>query len=70
MLCDLGTDNVLVCEHQANGTFKISSILKMPPGSGPRHMALHDNGKWGYVLNELTSTLTTLLKTDSGWGRR
>ena len=30
----------------------------VPPGSGPRHFAFHPEGKFGYVINELNSTVT------------
>jgi len=30
--------------------------LKMDDGAGPRHLAIHPNGKWIYVLNELNAT--------------
>jgi len=30
------------------------------PGSGPRHLALHPNGKWMYSVNELDSTVDVL----------
>jgi len=29
-------------------------------GAGPRHLALHPNGRWAYLVNELDSTITTL----------
>jgi 6-phosphogluconolactonase len=29
-----------------------------PPGGGPRHMKFHPNGKWAYVLNELSLSVT------------
>lgn len=69
MLCDLGTDKVLLYTHESAGKLLPASpaALDIPPGSGPRHLALHSNGKWGYVLNELSSSLTTLLKTHAGW---
>ena len=35
--------------------------------SGPRHIAFHPNGKFGYVINELDSTVTTYAY-DSGSG--
>jgi len=28
------------------------------PGSGPRHFAFHPNGKFGYVLTEMATTVT------------
>ena len=30
----------------------------MKPGSGPRHIALHPNGRWAYVISELANTVT------------
>lgn len=33
------------------------------PGSGPRHIAFHPNGRWVYLINELDSTLDRLLWT-------
>ncbi len=38
----------------------------MPKGAGPRQMAFHPNGKWAYVVNELSSTVTLIKKMDSG----
>lgn len=32
--------------------------LDFNPGDGPRHLAFHPNGKWIYVLNELSNTVT------------
>jgi 6-phosphogluconolactonase len=29
-------------------------------GAGPRHLALHPNGRWAYLVNELDSTITAL----------
>lgn len=40
--------------------------LGMEPGAGPRHMTFHPNGKWAYVLNELSSTVTVLEKNTDG----
>ena len=34
--------------------------LQLAPGSGPRHLALHNNGQIVYCINERNSTLTTL----------
>ena len=30
----------------------------LPPGSGPRHLAFHPNGRWCYTSNELLLTVT------------
>lgn len=40
--------------------------LKMEEGAGPRHLSFHPNGKWIYVINELNSTITQVLKPQNG----
>jgi 6-phosphogluconolactonase len=32
--------------------------VRVPPGSGPRHVAFHPGGRWLYAINELQSTVT------------
>ncbi len=57
--CDLGADSVFVYAFDAaQGQLTQEQEVKMQPGSGPRHMALHPDGTAGYVLGELDSTLT------------
>ncbi|HTU02998.1 MAG TPA: lactonase family protein [Candidatus Sulfotelmatobacter sp.] len=34
--------------------------IKMRPGAGPRHLALHPGGKFAYLINELDSTVVAL----------
>jgi 6-phosphogluconolactonase len=34
--------------------------VALPPGSGPRHIAVHPETKFAYVLNELTATVTAM----------
>ena len=43
----------------ANGALTPSNpaTATLPAGSGPRHMALHPNGKWAYVIDETDSTM-------------
>ena len=56
---DLGTDEVVVYRLDAsNHTLKRHGAGKVPPGSGPRHLKFHPDGKWAYVLNELGLTVT------------
>jgi 6-phosphogluconolactonase len=62
MVADLGIDQVLVFRFDSNTgslTPADSGIVKLKPGSGPRHIAFSPSGKHTYVLNELTSTVTT-----------
>ena len=40
--------------------------LAMAPGAGPRHLTFHPNGKWLYVVNELSGTVTLVEKTIRG----
>ncbi|MEQ1826849.1 MAG: lactonase family protein [Pirellula sp.] len=56
---DLGIDRVMIYRVDANQsklTWHGEGVV--PPGSGPRHMKFHPNGKWIYVLNELSLTVT------------
>ena len=41
---------------EANGPL----FCKLHPGSGPRHLSFHPNGRRVYVINELDSTLAAL----------
>jgi 6-phosphogluconolactonase len=40
--------------------------LAMETGAGPRHLSIHPNGKWIYVVNELDCTVTLVKKTENG----
>jgi len=53
---DLGLDKVIT-HSVSKGTLTEGSSLKLPGGSGPRHMVWHPKGVWAYVLNELLSTV-------------
>ena len=59
---DLGTDQVVIYRYDRQGGL-ITPNPQMPaarvkPGAGPRHFAFHPQGKFGYVINELNSTVT------------
>lgn len=67
---DLGTDELVAYEFDpqtAQLRRRSDPQLKMPPGSGPRHMTFHPNGRWAYVINELASTVA-FLEYDSSAG--
>ena len=58
---DLGTDQVLAYKLDAvRGTLAPNAppFVRLPPGSGPRHFAFHPGGKYAYVINELTCTMS------------
>ncbi|GAB2729827.1 lactonase family protein [Streptomyces bullii] len=54
---DLGTDSVRVCTL-TEGALRPHREIALRPGSGPRHLAFHPDGRHAYVVNELTPTLT------------
>ncbi len=68
--CDLGTDNVWIFHFDAkNGTLTPAEppCAKVPPGSGPRHLAFHPNGRFAYSINELGMSVTAFTRdTESG----
>ncbi len=59
---DLGLDQILVYRLDA-ATGELTPhqppYTKVPPGSGPRHFTFHSGGKFAYVINEITCTVTT-----------
>lgn len=58
---DLGLDELLVYRFDAAaGTITPNNppFTKVAPRSGPRHFAFHPNGKYGYVINEISCTVT------------
>lgn len=70
LVADLGTDKVYVYTYDAGaGTLTPNDppFAALPPGSGPRHVALHPGGGFVYVVNELASTVTAFAYApDSG----
>ena len=52
--CDLGTDEILVFKVKDNGGITKVSSLKTPLGYGPRHMIFSKDGKYAYILCEMT----------------
>jgi 6-phosphogluconolactonase len=63
LAADLGTDKVMIYRFNPT-TGKLTTgkqpFAKLQAGAGPRHLTLHPNGKYAYVINELDSTLTVL----------
>ncbi len=60
-VADLGTDHVDVYRMLDGPGLEAVSFWKAAPGSGPRHMAFHPNGKWLYCIHELNGTLSALV---------
>lgn len=63
-VADLGTDEVIVYRVTDEQKLERHSAWKANPGAGPRHLALHENGKWMYCINELDSTMVALAFDD------
>lgn len=58
--CDLGLDKVLIYKiDPATGKMTAHGHGTVPPGSGPRHLAFHPNGKYVFVNNEMLMTVTS-----------
>lgn len=60
LAADLGADRVFVYRFNAGDgslTPNDPSSVSLKPGSGPRHISFHPNGKFVYVINELASTV-------------
>jgi len=57
---DLGLDETLVYKFDSSKgslTLNDPAFAKAHPGAGPRHFALHPNGKFAYVIDEMGSTV-------------
>jgi 6-phosphogluconolactonase len=64
-VCDLGTDNIWVFDFDArNGTLTPTNPPsgRVPPGSGPRHLALSPNGRSAYVNGEMALNVTAFAR--------
>lgn len=62
---DLGSDKISVFTvNPASARLGQPTLFPTPrPGSGPRHIAFHPNGRWVYSINELDSTIDFFLWT-------
>jgi 6-phosphogluconolactonase len=68
---DLGSDRVRTYKFDsAHGTLTPTDppAAKVPPGSGPRHLAFHPNGRFVYVANEMGCTVEVFSR-DAKTGR-
>jgi 6-phosphogluconolactonase len=60
LACDLGLDKVLIYKlDPSTGKLANHGHGTVPPGSGPRHLAFHPNGKFVFVNNEMAMTVTS-----------
>ena len=63
---DLGDDTIatFAIDPKTAHLGKPHLFQTMTPGSGPRHLAFHPNGRWAYGINELASRIDQYLYTD------
>ena len=55
---DLGTDTLAIYRMDLeHGRLEKHTDVHVKPGSGPRHLVFHRNGKYLYLINELNSTI-------------
>lgn len=60
VVCDLGTDGVYTYDVSDEGKLTRVAIFEALPGTGPRHLVFHPNGKYAYLFGELANTVTVL----------
>ncbi len=71
LVCDLGLDQILVYRFapaRATLTPNDPPFASVAPGSGPRHIVFHPNGKFVFVLNEMAASVT-VFQWDSALGK-
>ena len=67
---DLGIDKIMIYRYDAakgSLTPNTPPSASVEPGSGPRHFAIHPEGRYAYVINELPLTITAFSR-DAGNG--
>ncbi|MBK7863708.1 MAG: lactonase family protein [Archangiaceae bacterium] len=60
----LGSDLVAQYDFDGGLTPKSPASYSTASGAGPRHLDLHPNGQWAYLINETDRTLSALQVTD------
>ena len=72
LVCDLGLDQVKVYSIQKknnidnktenNSEFEVveEQVILLPAGSGPRHICFDENYAYGFIINELTGSITII----------
>ena len=66
-LVDLGTDQIVSHRLGEDGRALEALVTRLPPGCGPRHMAITRDGTRAFLLSELDESLTSLARDGLGW---
>lgn len=65
---DLGTNELIFSKIDSENKKLIPDStqhkLQMNPEAGPRHLSIHPNKKWIYVIDELTSSVSLVIKEE------
>jgi 6-phosphogluconolactonase len=64
---DLGMDKIMIYSFNAGSgkvTPALSPFMLTSPGSGPRHFTFHPNGKYAYLVEELSATVSAYTYKD------
>jgi 6-phosphogluconolactonase len=64
MVPDLGLDTIFTYRIDKSKKLKLHNKIDVKQGAGPRHFVFHPTGKYGYVINELNSTITVFSYSD------
>ena len=61
MVCDLGLDKIFIYKMDfAQEKLVLHGETQLQAGAGPRHLVFHPHQEFAYVIEELSSTVTTL----------
>ncbi|MDN7145330.1 lactonase family protein [Liquorilactobacillus mali] len=60
VVCDLGSDKVYTYDISSTGQLSLVATFETAPGFAPRHIVFHPNGKFAYLVGELSSHISTL----------
>ncbi|MDW8571525.1 lactonase family protein [Staphylococcus shinii] len=60
---DLGTDKLVTYEFGDEG-YSEYAVFDFEPGDGPRHITFHENGKYAYVVHEISNIVSTVKYED------
>jgi 6-phosphogluconolactonase len=56
---DLGIDKIMIYSfNDKTGAIVRKDSVKLADGAGPRHFEFHPNGKWAYLVEELSGNVT------------
>lgn len=69
-VADLGIDELKIYQVVAGEIPLVPGVqpfIKIPKGSGPRHFEFSADGNFIYVINELSSTITVIIKYGGVW---